>query len=106
VTVQQLRALFCEFDIVATSAINDSGTEQLVDVIERHRVQSLGNGAFHRKRLQLCREELLALLRQRFAARLKKWIDDHTLDLGAKRIAEGRVDPYSEVEAIAKRLGF
>jgi LAO/AO transport system kinase len=106
VTLQQLRALFCDTDIAATSATNDQGTERLVDVIEKHRTQSLHNGQYHRKRLQLCREELLSLLRRRLVAQLTKRIDDHTLDLKAKRIAEGRVDPYSEVEELAKRFGF
>jgi LAO/AO transport system kinase len=106
VTIQQLRALFHDFDIIATSATNDNGTRQLVDVIEKQRIQNLGNGQYDKKRLQLCREELLSLLRQRLVTQLRKRIDDHSLDLRAKRIAEGRVDPYSEVEEIAKRLGF
>ena len=106
VTIQQLRALFHDFDIIATSATNDNGTRQLVDVIEKQRIQNLGNGQYDKKRLQLCREELLSLLRQRLVTQLRKRIDDHSLDLRAKRIAEGRVDPYSEVEELAKRLGF
>jgi LAO/AO transport system kinase len=91
---------------VGTSAIKDQGIAQLVDAIEKHRIQSLGNGRYHTKRLQLCREELLALLRRRFVRQLKNRIDDHTLDVRAKRIAERRIDPYSEVEELAKRLGF
>jgi LAO/AO transport system kinase len=106
VTLQQLRDLFNEFDIVATSASNNDGIQKLVHVIEKRRAQSLGNGQYHRKRLQLCREELLSLLRQRLVAQLRKRLDDQALDAGAKRIAERRVDPYSEVKAIAKKLGF
>jgi LAO/AO transport system kinase len=105
-TLQQLRDLFNEFDIVATSASNNDGIQKLVNVIEKHRAQSLENGQYHRKRLQLCREELLSLLRQRLVTQLRKRLDDQALDAGAKRIAERRVDPYSEVEAIAKKLGF
>jgi LAO/AO transport system kinase len=106
VTLQDLRAVFCEFAIVATAAINNEGTAQLVDAIEKHRIQSLNNGQYHRKRLQLCREELLALLSRRVVRQLKNRLDEHTLDARAKRIVEGRIDPYSEVEALAKRLGF
>jgi LAO/AO transport system kinase len=106
VTLQDLRALFCEFDIVATSAMNDNGIAQLVDVIEKHRNQSLDNGQYHRKRLQLCREELLALLRRRIVRQLKNRIDETTLNARAKRIAEGRIDPYTEVQELAKKLGF
>ena len=106
VTLQDLRAHFCELDIAAASAINDEGTSELVDLIEKHRFQSLGNGQYQKKRLQLCREELLSLLRRRVVSQLRKRIDDNTLEAKAKRVAEGRVDPYSEVDELAKRLGF
>jgi LAO/AO transport system kinase len=106
VTVQQLRALFGDFDILPTSAINEEGTEQLVDIIEKHRVSSRSNGHFQRKQLSLGREELLALLRQRLVAQLTNRIDDRLLDQRVKRVAERRGDPYSEVEDLARRLGF
>jgi LAO/AO transport system kinase len=106
VTVRQLRAVFSGCEIVPTSAINGDGTEQLIDAIERRRFNSQGNGRHQRKQLSLCRAELLALLRQRFVARLIKKIDTPALDDTVRRIAERRVDPYSEVDEIAKKLGF
>jgi LAO/AO transport system kinase len=106
VTLQQLRTFFSDFETIATSATNDEGSGQLVDIIEKHRMQNLRNGQYHSRRLQLCREELLSLLRQRLLNQLRKQIDNHNLDLRAKRIAEGRVDPYSEVEELAKRFRF
>jgi LAO/AO transport system kinase len=105
-TVQQLRALFSGFEILSTSAVNGNGAKQLVDAIEKHRVKSLGNGHYQRKQLSLCREELLALLHQRLASRLTRKIDDPSLNERVRRIAERRVDPYSEVDEMAKRLGF
>jgi GTPase len=106
VTVQQLKAIFSDFDILLTSAINHDGVRQLVDDIEKHRLKNLRNGDHQRKRLSLCREELLSLLRQRLVTQLTQRIDDHLLDERVKRIAERRVDPYSEVEDLARRLGF
>ena len=106
VTVQQLRALFSGFEIIPTSTINDDGIRRLVDVIEQHRVKSLGNGHYQRKRLSLCREELMALLRQRLVTQLTRKIDDAALDKRVERIADRRADPYSEVDAIARKLGF
>ena len=106
VTLQQLKALFGDLDILPTSALSDDGTRRLVDVIETHRINSLGDGQHHSKQLRLCREELLALLRQRILAQLTKRIDDRILDERVKRIAERRGDPYSEAEEIARRLGF
>jgi LAO/AO transport system kinase len=105
-TVQQLRALFSDFEILPTSAINDDGIQGLVDCIEKHRGKSLGNGHYQRKRLSLCRRELLALLGRRLVTELTKRIDDHALDETVKRIAARQVDPYSEAEEIARRLGF
>jgi LAO/AO transport system kinase len=106
VTVQQLKAIFSDFDILLTSALNHDGVRRLVDDIEKYRLKNLRNGDHHRKRLSLCREELLALLRQRLVIQLTQRIDDHLLDERVKRIAERRVDPYSEVEDLARRLGF
>jgi LAO/AO transport system kinase len=106
VTVQQLKAIFSDFDILLTSAINHDGVRRLVDDIEKYRLKNLRNGDHHRKRLSLCREELLALLRQRLVIQLTQRIDDHLLDERVQRIAERRVDPYSEVEDLARRLGF
>jgi len=106
VTLQQLKALFSDFDILATSAVSGDGTRRLLDIIETHRIKSLGNGHHRSKQLSLCREELLALLRQRILAQLTKRIDDRILHERVKRIAERRGDPYSEAEEIASRLGF
>jgi LAO/AO transport system kinase len=106
VTVQRLRALFNGLEIISTSAINNDGSAELVETIEKHRLKSLGNGRYQRRRLSLCREELLALLRQRLVTQLTKQIDDAELDDRVKRIAERRVDPYSEADQIARKLGF
>jgi LAO/AO transport system kinase len=106
VTVQRLRALFNGLEIISTSAINNDGSAELVETIEKHRLKSLGNGRYQRRRLSLCREELLALLRQRLVTQLTKKIDDAELDDRVKRIAERRVDPYSEADQIARKLGF
>jgi LAO/AO transport system kinase len=106
VTFQQLTAIFSDFDILRTSAINHDGVRQLVDDIEKHRLKNLRNGDHHRKRLSLCREELLSLLRQRLVTQLTQRIDDHLLDERVKRIAARRLDPYSEAEDLARRLGF
>jgi LAO/AO transport system kinase len=106
VTVQRLRALFNGLEIISTSAINNDGSAELVETIEKHWLKSLGNGRYQRRRLSLCREELLALLRQRLVTQLTKKIDDAELDDRVKRIAERRVDPYSEADQIARKLGF
>jgi LAO/AO transport system kinase len=106
VTLQELRALFCSAVIVPTSAITGDGVAQLVDAVEKHRELSMRNGDYRKKRLQLCREELLFLLRQRLMRQLQQRIDGATLDRTAQRVAAGHGDPYSEAEALAKKLGL
>jgi len=106
VTVQQLKALFSDLDVLSASALNNDGIRGVVDAIEKHRLNSVGNGRYQSKRLSLCREELLGLLRQRLMGRLTRRIDSHALEERIKRIAERRLDPYSAADEIASRLGF
>jgi LAO/AO transport system kinase len=106
--VQQLKALFAdeEFPIIATSASKDQGIDSLVEQIEEHRRKSLDNGKYQLKRLNLCRRELLSLLRERVVAKFEKKLGDAVLDREAKRTAQRQIDPYTAVEAIVKRIGF
>jgi GTPase len=105
-TVQQLTALFADEDflILATSAIKDQGIDLLVDRIEEHRKKSLGNGKYRKKRLNLCRQELLSLLREKVFAELAKKIDNDSLEAQVKLIAERQIDPYSAADRLAKRI--
>jgi len=107
-TVQQLEALFADedFHIVATSAIRNQKIDLLVECIEQHRKESIDNGKYQSKRLDLCRQELLSLLREKVFAELAKKIADDSLETQVKMIAERQKDPYSAVEEIAKRIGI
>ncbi|HZA55105.1 MAG TPA: methylmalonyl Co-A mutase-associated GTPase MeaB [Candidatus Udaeobacter sp.] len=107
-TVQQLKALFADedFPIVATSATNNQGVDLLVERIEQQRSASFENGKYERKRVNLCRQELLSLLRQRIFAELAKKVADDSLETQIKRVAERKIDPYSAVAAIAKKIGL
>jgi LAO/AO transport system kinase len=107
-TVQQLEALFADedFHIVATSAIKNQQIDVLVECIEQHRKESVGNGKYQSKRLHLCRQELLSLLREKVFAELAKKIADGSLETQVKLIAERQIDPYSAVDQIAKRIGM
>ncbi|HXL27515.1 MAG TPA: hypothetical protein VN952_12595, partial [Chthoniobacterales bacterium] len=68
--------------------------------------ESLDNGKYQRKRLNLCRQELFSLLREKVFAALAKKIADDTLETQVKMIAERQKDPYSAVEEIAKPIGI
>ncbi|HEU4341639.1 MAG TPA: hypothetical protein VFU31_08725, partial [Candidatus Binatia bacterium] len=64
------------------------------------------NGDDQGKRFDLCRHELLSLLREKVFTELAKKISDAALEKQVKRVAERRIDPYSAVEEIAKRVGL
>jgi LAO/AO transport system kinase len=107
-TVQQLKALFAneDFHIVSTSAMKNQGLDLLVERIEEHRKASLENGKYERKRLNLCRQELLSLLRQKIFAELAKKIADDSLEAKIKLVAERQIDPYSAADDLAKQIGI
>jgi LAO/AO transport system kinase len=107
-TVQQLKALFAneDFHILAASAIKDQAIDALVGRIEEHRKESLDNGKYQKKRLNLCRQELLSLLRERVFSEVAKKIGDDSLEAQVKLIAERQIDPYSAVDKLATRIGI
>ena len=92
--------------MLAASAIKDQGIDSLVDCIEERRKESLDNGKYQRKRLNLCRQELLSLLRERVFSELAKKIGDDSLEAQVKLIAERQIDPYSAVDKLATRIGI
>jgi len=106
--IQQLEALFGDgnIPIVPTSAVKNEGIHLLVNNIDEHRVKSVGNGSYWRKRVKLCRQELLTLLGERVFVHLAKKVGDEALDRQAERVAERRIDPYSVVEELAKKAGL
>jgi len=107
-TIGQLQALFGDSDILImpASALNDEGTQLLVQSIEERRTRSLGNGSYQRKRLDLCRQELLSLLQERVVAELAKRIGEGALERQLKRVVGRQIDPYSAVEELAKKLSL
>jgi LAO/AO transport system kinase len=108
VKFEQLKALFADdgISIIAASALRDQGIQSLLDTIDERRTRSLGNGSHQRKRLRLCRQEVLSLLRERLIAILEKRIGGAALDKQIKLVAERRTDPYSAVDELVKKIGL
>jgi LAO/AO transport system kinase len=102
--VQQLKAMLDDRVVLATSALKDEGLATLIDVIEEQRRSSLRNGKYQRQHLEVCRHELMSLLRELAIARVQEKIDHDALERHVKRVAERQADPYSAVEALAKKM--
>lgn len=105
-TVQQLKALFGDedFHLLAASAIKDRGIDALVDRIEELREKSFDEGNYQTKRLHLCRQELLSLLREKVFAKLAKKIANGSFETHVQRIAAGKIDPYSAADKLARHI--
>ncbi len=108
VAVQDLKSVLANdnIPILSASAVRNEGISSLVDSIIRHRAVSLRNGNHQTKRLRLCREELLALLRERFIAELEKKISGTALDKEIDLLAHRQTDPYSALDELVKKLGL
>lgn len=104
--VQQLKSMLQASLVIGTSALNNQGVSLLIDSIEEQRLGSMRNGRYEKRRFDVCRHELIALLREAAIARVQKKIDHDALEREVKRIAEGQVDPYTAVEALAKKIGL
>ncbi len=108
IALQQLNSLFTNNDIqiISASALRDEGISSLVDGIAKHWLTSLRNGNHQTKRLKLCREELLALLRKRAIAQLESKLRRAALDKEIELIAGRHTDPYSALDKLVKKLGI
>ncbi len=105
-TVQQLTSLFgdSETSILAASLFKDESIRALVENIEARRLESLRNGDDQQRRLNLCRQEILSLLREKWLSRLAAKLGTDSIEHEVKRTAERKLDPYSAAEAIVKKV--
>jgi LAO/AO transport system kinase len=104
--IQQLESMLPGTLVIGTAAIKNQGISTLIDSIEEQRLGSHRNGNHQKRRVAVCRQELISLLREMAITRVQKTIDEGTLDREAKRIAEGQVDPYTIADALAKKIGL
>lgn len=90
-----------ETPVLATQAHKNVGIPELYTALTQHRQTLNDTGQLLVRRRQHRRRELLALLQERFMARLVAHLDHHagfkTLDL---EVQEGRLDPYTAMEHI------
>lgn len=105
-TIEMFKAIFDAIPVVATSALNNVGVSALVQQIDTHRARSRANGSFQKRQVQLCRQELLAALRERILTQLVDKFGDAALEQQAERVAERQIDPDRAAEELAQRAGF
>jgi LAO/AO transport system kinase len=97
---------FWEPPVVKTVATRDSGVEELVAAVERHRAHLDATGMRRERDAARARAAFVALLRERLlAGALQQLADEQgNLDAIAARIAAREADPYALVDELAARL--
>jgi LAO/AO transport system kinase len=99
------RDLDWEVPILATEAVHDVGVVELLETVGKHRGALESTGALERRRgarrARELRGLLLAELRQEVDRALA---DDGTFGPLVADVEAGRVDPYTAIHAISKRL--
>ena len=93
--------------VVSTEAVNDVGTEELYQHIERHYQALRETGRLAQRRQQQRKEELMKTIEQKLAKKLLKSIEqDGQLSSYIERVEKGEIDPYSTADEILKSGKF
>ena len=87
--------------IVATQAVNDVGTRELYQYIEKHYQALESSGNLSRKRQKQRRADLLHNIENRVTSQILKLVEsDGQLTTYLQKVEEGELDPYSAAEEI------
>jgi LAO/AO transport system kinase len=101
-----IAAVFSGVPIFKTSALRNEGIADLIDGLERHLAGLERERILERKALERSRIQLLALIRDAWAAKVSKKVDAEGIERWAKRVAERRCDPYSAAELIVEQMAL
>ena len=91
--------------IVQTVATRGQGIDEVAEAVEAYRRFTDQEGAASRRRVFLCRQKVLEMIRDRMAQQVVDEMDSEDLDRWAQRMANREVDPYTLVDRIFERSG-
>jgi len=87
--------------VMATQAVNDVGTEELYQYIERHRQALEESGNLALKRSKQRRTDLLRIIEHRITKQVLEQVErDDQLALYLERVEKGEIDPFSAAQEI------
>ncbi len=92
--------------IVQTVATRDQGIDEVAEAVEAYRRFTDQKGAASRRRVFLCRQKVLEMIRDRMAQQVVDEMGPEDLDRWAQRMANREVDPYTLVDRIFERSGL
>ncbi len=87
--------------VMATQAVNDVGTEELYQYIERHRQALEESGNLALKRSKQRRTDLLRTIEHRITKQVLEQVErDDQLALYLEKVEKGEIDPFSAAQEI------
>ena len=92
--------------IVRTVATIGDGTEDLTKALTSYHQFSASDGLPRERKLELCRQRLVEMVRDNVAARVLRQIPREDLESFAERLANRDTDPYTLVDLLLEQSGF
>ncbi len=92
--------------ILKTSATQGEGITELVDALFRHRAFLSESGQLAQRNQRQVRSEVLALLQQALAQRLKQEVADDEWQRLIDAVVERQANPYEVADTLARRVGL
>jgi LAO/AO transport system kinase len=92
--------------ILKTSATQREGIAELVDALFAHRVFLTESGQLARRNQRQVRSEVLALLQQALAQRLKREVSEEEWQRLIDSVVERQANPYDVGDLLARRVGL
>ena len=92
--------------IVQTVATRDQGIEEVAEAVEAYRRFTNRQKTASRRRVFLCRQKVLEMIRDRMAQQVANKMGSKELDRWARQMANREVDPYTLVDRIFDGAGL
>lgn len=86
--------------VIKTSATDGTGTDELIDAIQRHRTWATESGEARRRAAEAMRNEIQVLLRDRVLRDLSNRIEPNSMDKVVSQAVDRKLSPYGAVEAL------
>ena len=101
----QIRKALWKPPVVKTIALENQGTDSLMEAIEKHRSFLRQSGRLRRKRREKTRQETLALLTEEISRNvLNKVLGNGRFDALVDEIVAHKKDPYTSVEEVVRTI--
>jgi LAO/AO transport system kinase len=94
-------------EIVKTVALEDEGTQALLDAVQAFRARSEASGALARRRQAQARRRLEDAVRERLNERVRRHVlTPGELDRALERLVRREIDPHAAAEGLLARAGL